>query len=89
MKLAKIYATNIQYTGKFEDNDKVELFYAGKDKWRAGAEDVEEIDFKSVFSSYHFFPPLNHFFDISEQRAPHAEKGSDRLRLKRPFQRNR
>ena len=44
MKLAKIYATNIQYTGKFEDNDKVELFYAGKDKWRAGAEDVEEIE---------------------------------------------
>ena len=44
MKLAKIYATNIQYAGKFEDNDKVELFYAGLDKWRADAEDIEEVE---------------------------------------------
>lgn len=44
MKLAKVYATNIQYTGKFEDNDKVELFYEGIDKWYADAEDVEEVE---------------------------------------------
>ena len=44
MKLAKVYATTIQYTGKFEDNDKVELFYEGIDKWYADAEDVEEVE---------------------------------------------
>lgn len=44
MKLAKVYATTIQYTGKFEDNDKVELFYEGKDKWYTDAEDVEEVE---------------------------------------------
>ena len=40
MKLAKIYATTIQYTGRFEDNDKADLFYDGWEKWANGAEDA-------------------------------------------------
>lgn len=41
MQLAKVYATTVQYTGRFEDNDEIDLLYEGKDKWFDGAEDVE------------------------------------------------
>ena len=41
MQLAKVYATTVQYTGRFEDNDEIDLLYDGIDKWLNDAEDVE------------------------------------------------
>lgn len=41
MQLAKVYATTVQYTGRFEDNDEIDLLYEGIYKWLDNAEDVE------------------------------------------------